>query len=48
MFRGLVQIVCVSPMPSLADGRPDIIVAVGGGVYCGEYIAFTLPRNGVR
>jgi hypothetical protein len=35
-------------MSSLADGRPDIIVAVGGGVCCGEYIAFTLPQNEVR
>ena len=32
-----------SPMTYLADGKQYIIVAVAGGVYSGEYIAFRLP-----
>jgi quinoprotein glucose dehydrogenase len=35
-----------SPMTYLADGKQYIIVAVSGGVYSGEYIAFALPGNG--
>jgi quinoprotein glucose dehydrogenase len=35
-----------SPMTYLADGRQYIIVAVSGGVYSGEYIAFSLPSSG--
>jgi glucose dehydrogenase len=34
-----------SPMTYLADGRQYIIVAVSGGVYSGEYIAFSLPAS---
>ena len=34
-----------SPMTYLADGRQYIIVAVSGGVYSGEYIAFALPAG---
>lgn len=33
-----------SPMTYLADGKQYIIVAVSGGNYSGEYIAFALPR----
>ena len=32
-----------SPMTYMADGKQYIIVAVSGGVYSGEYIAFSLP-----
>jgi glucose dehydrogenase len=35
-----------SPMTYLADGKQYIIVAVSGGVYSGEYIAFALPGSG--
>src|SRR5689334_15416529 len=35
-----------SPMTYLADGKQYIIVAVSGGVYSGEYIAFSLPGSG--
>jgi quinoprotein glucose dehydrogenase len=34
-----------SPMTYLADGRQYIIVAVSGGVYSGEFIAFSLPAS---
>src|SRR3954469_15590264 len=34
-----------SPMTYLADGKQYIIVAVSGGVYSGEYIAFALPSS---
>jgi quinoprotein glucose dehydrogenase len=34
-----------SPMTYMADGRQYIVVAVGGGNYSGEYIAFALPRD---
>ena len=30
------------------DGKQYIIVAVSGGNYSGEYIAFSLPANAVR
>jgi quinoprotein glucose dehydrogenase len=33
-----------SPMTYLADGRQYIVVAISGGNYSGEYVAFTLPR----
>jgi quinoprotein glucose dehydrogenase len=35
-----------SPMTYLADGRQYIVVAVSGGVYSGEYLAFSLPSSG--
>src|SRR5262249_12137991 len=31
------------PTTYMADGRQYIVVAVSGGVYSGEYIAFSLP-----
>ena len=34
-----------SPMTYLLDGKQYIVVAVSGGNYSGEYIAFTLPRQ---
>jgi len=34
-----------SPMTYMVDGRQYIIVAVGGGAYTSEYIAFALPRE---
>jgi quinoprotein glucose dehydrogenase len=37
-----------SPMTYSVDGRQYIIVAVSGGNYSGEYIAFALPQNEVR
>ena len=37
-----------SPMTYLIDGRQYIIVAVSGGNYTGEYIAFALPQNMTR
>jgi len=33
-----------SPMTYMLDGKQYIVVAVSGGNYSGEYIAFTLPR----
>jgi quinoprotein glucose dehydrogenase len=33
-----------SPMTYMADGKQYIVVAVSGGVYSGEYIAFALPN----
>ena len=35
-----------SPMTYMADGRQYIVVAVSGGIYSGEYIAFALPNTG--
>lgn len=32
-----------SPMTYMVDGKQYIVVAVSGGAYSGEYIAFTLP-----
>lgn len=29
----------------MADGRQHIVVAVSGGIYSGEYIAFSLPAS---
>jgi quinoprotein glucose dehydrogenase len=37
-----------SPMTYMATGRQFIIVAVSGGNYSGEYIAFALPQNEIR
>jgi quinoprotein glucose dehydrogenase len=34
-----------SPMTYMWQGKQYIVVAVGGGNYSGEYIAFTLPAN---
>ena len=34
-----------SPMTYLADGKQYIVVAISGGVYSGEYVAFTLPAR---
>jgi quinoprotein glucose dehydrogenase len=33
-----------SPMTYSIDGRQSIVVAVSGGNYSGEYIAFRLPN----
>jgi glucose dehydrogenase len=37
-----------SPMTYSVDGKQYIIVAVSGGNYSGEYIAFSLPSSAVR
>jgi quinoprotein glucose dehydrogenase len=37
-----------SPMTYMANGRQYIIVAVSGGNYSGEYLAFALPQNELR
>ena len=37
-----------SPMTYMVDGRQYIVVAVSGGSYTGEYIAFSLPQSEVR
>jgi quinoprotein glucose dehydrogenase len=34
-----------SPMTYSVDGKQYIVVAVSGGAYSGEYIAYTLPSN---
>lgn len=34
-----------SPMTYMVDGRQYIVVAVSGGAYAGEYIAYALPTN---
>jgi quinoprotein glucose dehydrogenase len=34
-----------SPMTYSVDGRQYIVVAVGGGAYSGEYLAFSLPTS---
>src|SRR5207248_561263 len=34
-----------SPMTYMANGKQYIVVAVSGGVYSGEYIAFSLPSS---
>jgi len=34
-----------SPMTYLAGGRQYIVVAIGGGSYVGEYVAYRLPLN---
>ena len=33
-----------SPMTYMANGRQFIVVAISGGSYSGEYVAFALPR----
>jgi quinoprotein glucose dehydrogenase len=35
-----------SPMTYMVNGKQYIVVAVSGGNYSGEYIAYTLPDNG--
>ena len=37
-----------SPMTYQVDGRQYIVVAVSGGNYSGEYIAFALPQSATR
>jgi quinoprotein glucose dehydrogenase len=37
-----------SPMTYAVDGRQYMVVAVSGGNYSGEYIAFALPQNEIR
>jgi len=37
-----------SPMTYTADGKQYIIVAVSGGNYSGEYLAFSVPGTGTR
>ena len=37
-----------SPMTYSVDGRQYIIIAISGGNYSGEYLAFSLPQNEVR
>jgi quinoprotein glucose dehydrogenase len=34
-----------NPMTYMAGGRQFIVVAVGGGMYTGEYIAFAIPES---
>src|SRR5581483_8757024 len=34
-----------SPMTYMVDGKQYIVVAVSGGSYSGEYIAFALPNT---
>jgi quinoprotein glucose dehydrogenase len=36
-----------SPMTYMANGRQHIVVAVSGGPYSGEYIAFALPSDAI-
>jgi glucose dehydrogenase len=37
-----------SPMTYMVDGRQYIVVAISGGNYSGEYVAFSLPASAVR
>ena len=37
-----------NPMTYMVDGRQYIIVAVGGGTYSSEYIAFALPQSEIK
>lgn len=37
-----------NPMTYMVDGRQHIIVAVGGGTYSSEYIAFALPPSEMK
>jgi quinoprotein glucose dehydrogenase len=37
-----------SPMTYQLDGKQYIVVAVSGGAYSGEYIAFSLPTSEIR
>jgi len=34
-----------SPMTYMANGKQYIVIAVSGGSYSGEYLAFSLPSN---
>ena len=34
-----------SPMTYMLDGRQYIVLAISGGTYSGEYIAFRLPKD---
>jgi quinoprotein glucose dehydrogenase len=34
-----------SPMTYMVNGRQFIVVAISGGPYSGEYLAFSLPAN---
>ena len=34
-----------SPMTYMLDGKQYIVVAVSGGSYSGEFLAFSLPRQ---
>jgi glucose dehydrogenase len=36
-----------NPMTYMLDGRQYIVVAIGGGTYAGEYVAFALPQSEV-
>ena len=36
-----------SPMTYMVNGRQYIVVAVSGGPYSGEYIAFSLPPDAI-
>jgi quinoprotein glucose dehydrogenase len=33
-----------SPMTYAIDGKQDIVAAISGGNYSGEYLSFALPR----
>ena len=35
-------------MTYMADGKQYIVVAVSGGIYSGEYIAFALPNAATK
>jgi quinoprotein glucose dehydrogenase len=37
-----------SPMTYMADGRQYIVVAISGGNYSGEYLAFALPNTATK
>ncbi|MDH4065324.1 MAG: hypothetical protein OEW19_13070, partial [Acidobacteriota bacterium] len=37
-----------NPMTYMVDGRQHIVVAVGGGTYSSEYIAFALPQSEIK
>jgi quinoprotein glucose dehydrogenase len=37
-----------SPMTYMVDGRQYIVVAISGGNYSGEYVAFALPSTATR
>ncbi len=37
-----------SPMTYMVDGRQYIIVAISGGQYSGEFVAFALPQSEIR
>ncbi len=37
-----------SPMTYMVDGKQYIVVAISGGNYSGEYVAFSLPSSAIR